>query len=212
MQGRVWLGGVALLAAAAAWAGPQEDHQRAQAAYQRGDIAGAMAALRAPARAGHAPSQSLLGFILDRADFSAEAAALWRDAAAQGDAEAHAGLANLYLTGRGVAKDEKAALRHFSEAAARGHAASVEAVAQAWLKGQLGCDARADPAGARAALERAAAQGHLPSADALAAAYREGGLGLVRNEAQAMAWASRAEAWRQQRATASAPAAGKGKS
>jgi TPR repeat protein len=204
------LGVGALLAVAAAWAGAPEEHRRGLAAYQRGDVAGAMAALRAPAQAGHAPSQSLLGYILERADFSAEAAALWQQAAAQGDAEAHAGLANLCLTGRGLAKDEKAALRHFSEAAERGHAASIEALAQAWLKGELGADARAAPAAARAAIEHAAEQGHLPSAAAMATAYRQGDLGLPRDQQRAAAWAARAEAWRQQRAAASAPGVAKG--
>lgn len=204
-RGGSWLCAALLLVAAAAWAGPQEDHQRGLLAYQRGDMAGAMQALRAPAQAGHVASLSLLGFILERADFSAEAARLWQQAAARGDADAHAGLANLYLTGRGLAKDEKAALRHFSEAAAQGHAAAAEALANAWLRGQLGTDARADPAAARKAIERAAGQGHLASAEALAAAYRQGELGLQRDETQAAAWTARAESWRQQRA--SAPAA-----
>lgn len=206
MVARGWFRAAGFLAAAVsvgAQALPADDHALGLKAYQRGDVAGAMAALRAPARAGHAPSQSLLAFLYDRADFAAEAAALWQQAAAQGDAEAHAGLANLYLTGRGVAKDEKAALRHFSEAAARGHAAAVEALANAWLQGQLGTDARAEPAAAVQALKRAAEQGHLASADALAAAYRSGGYGLGVDAAQADAWAGRAATWRRARAAAS---------
>ncbi len=199
------------LVLAAAWpaqATPPQDHQRGLLAYQRGDVSGALQALRAPASAGHAPSQSLLAYILDRADFAAEAAQLWRDAAAQGDAEAHAGLANLHLTGRGVAKDEKLALQHFSEAAARGHAAAVEVVATAWLTGQMGAQAEQQPERASAAVLRAAQQGHLASADALAQAYRSGRWGLAADEAQARAWQQRAAAWRLERAapaTAAAP-------
>jgi TPR repeat protein len=181
-------------------AAPADEHQRGLLAYQRGDVSGAMAALRPLAAAGHAPSQSLLGFILERADFSEQAAPLWRAAAEQGDAEAHAGLANLYLTGRGVAKDEKRALQHFSEAAARGHALAIEVVATAWLKGEMGADAKADPVAARAALTRAAEQGHLPSADALAQAWRLGQYGLQPDAAQAAQWQARAAQWRQQRA------------
>jgi uncharacterized protein len=183
-----------------------QQHQRGLLALQRGDVAAAMAALRGPAQAGHAASQSLLAFILDRADFTAEAARLWRDAAAKGDAEAHAGLGALYQSGRGVAKDEKRALWHFSEAAARGHAAATELVALAWLQGQLGADAAAEPAAARAALLRAAEQGHLASADALSGGYRTGRFGLPVDEAQAQAWQTRAAQWRQQRAAAPAKA------
>lgn len=190
-----------------AQAAAPEDHQRGLLALQRGDVGAAMQALRAPARAGHAPSQSLLAYILDRADFAAEAAQLWRDAAAQGDAEAHAGLANLHLMGRGVAKDEKLALQHFSEAAARGHAAAVEVVATAWLMGELGTKADQQPELARAAVLRAAEQGHLASAEALAAAYRSGRWGLVADEGQARSWQTRAAAWRQKRAEPPASAA-----
>jgi TPR repeat protein len=112
-------------------AAPADDHQRGLAAYQRGDVVAAMAALRAAAKAGHAPSQSLLAFILDKADFVDESIALYRAAAEQNDAEGHAGLGNAYLSGRGVAKDEKQAMRHFSKAADLGHAASKAVVARA---------------------------------------------------------------------------------
>ena len=191
-----------LIWAAALQAAPQDEHQRGLLALQRGDVATAMTVLRAPAAAGHAPSQSLLAFMLDRADMSAEAARLWRSAAAQGDAEAHVGLANLNLGGRGVAKDEKQALRHFSEAAALWHAAAIEQLATAWLTGQWGTNAEADPAAAAAAVQRAAQQGHLPSAEALVLAHRSGRFGLVVDEAQASAWQARVSAWRQQRAVA----------
>lgn len=197
-----WAGMLLAMGFASAQAASADEHRLAVQAYQRGDVAGAMAALRAPARAGYAPSQSLLGFILDRADFSTEAAALWRDAAAQGDAQAHAGLADLYRSGRGVAKDEKLALRHFSEAAALGHASAAEVVATAWLKGELGTDAAADPAAARSALLRAAEQGHLPSAEALVLAYRQGRYGLPVDEAQAAGWQARVVQWKKQRALA----------
>lgn len=181
---------------------PEAAHARGLRAYQRGDLPGAMAALRAPAQAGHAPSQSLLGFIYERADLLAEALPLLQQAAGQGDAEAHAALAGLALTGRGLAKDEKQAWRHFSEAADRGHASSIEIVSEAWLRGQFGTDAAADPAAARRAVWRAAEAGHLPSARAWAQALREGGLGLPRDEAEAAAWQARVARWQAERAAA----------
>jgi TPR repeat protein len=193
----------ALLAGTAA-AAPPDDHQRGLQALQRGDVIAAMAALRPAAQAGHAPSQSLLAHILDRADFSEQAAQLWRQAAAQGDAEAHAGLASMALTGRGIAKDEKLALLHFSEAAARGHAASVHWLADAWLQGRLGTQAATQPEEARAVLLRAAEQGHLPSIDALAAGHTSGAYGLPVDAAQRERWRARALALRAQRSTTAA--------
>jgi hypothetical protein len=120
-----------LMLAGTAQAGPAEDHQRGMQAYQRGDVVAAMAALRPAAKAGHAPSQTMLAFILDKADFVEESVALYRAAAEQNDAEGHAGLGHAYLAGRGVAKDEKQAMRHFSKAAELGHAASKAIVARA---------------------------------------------------------------------------------
>jgi TPR repeat protein len=141
---------VALLFAcsAAAVAAPADDHQRGLGAYQRGDLIGAMAALRPAAKAGYAPSQALLAFILDRADFLEESTALYRAAAEQNDPEGHAGLANYYLVGRGVAKDEKRALEHFSKAAELGHAASMSVLELAYRRGLHGV--AADPAQADA--------------------------------------------------------------
>jgi TPR repeat protein len=195
------------LLAQTAWAAPADDFQRGQLAYHRGDVVGAMGALRPAAQAGHAPSQVLLAFILERADFSEEAVALYRQAAAQGDAEGHAGLANACLSGRGVAKDEKLAALHFSKAADGGHALAIDAVATAWLRGQWGLDAQADPATARAAVQRAAERGHLPSAEALVQAYQQGQLGLAVNPAEGARWQATVLALRKQRSARPAPPA-----
>lgn len=148
-------------AACDAWGAPADDHQRGVQAYRRGDVVGAIAALRPPAQAGHAPAQTLLAFILDRADFSDEAARLYQAAAAQDDPEGHAGLANAYLTGRGIAKDEKRAWQHFSKAAELGHAASIEVVATAHAKGQFGL--AVDAAKAQEWRQRAAARTAAPA-------------------------------------------------
>jgi TPR repeat protein len=189
---------VALMACgAAAAATPAEDHLRGLQAYQRGDVVAAMSALRSAARAGHAPGQALLAFILDRADFSDEAAQLYRDAAAQDDMDGHAGLGGLYLTGRGVAKDEKLALLHFSKAADLGHATSIETVASAYMGTQFGLDPEGrDGAAAIAAWRRAAERGHAASAEALARAYRSGRYGVAADVAQAASWQARAAALR----------------
>lgn len=190
---------------ACAGAATEDEYRLGLQAYQRGDVVSAMSLLRAPARAGHAGSQTLLAFILERADFAEEAARLYAQGAAQGDAEAHAGLANLYLTGRGIAKDEKLALVHFSKAAELGHAAAIEVMASAHLKGQWGLATEPrDNAAAVVALRRAAEQGYRPAADALAQAYRQGGFGLAADAAQAALWQARSDELRRQRAGAQA--------
>lgn len=194
-------------AAFAAHAAPADDFQRGQLAFHRGDVVGAMSALRPAAQAGHGPSQALLAFILDRADFPEEALALYRDAAAQGEVEGQAGLANAYLTGRGVAKDEKQAALHFSKAADGGHARAIEAMADAWLKGQWGLDAMADGPAARAALLRAAERGHLASAEALARAFAQGGYGLAADKTEAGRWQARVADLRKQRSASATPKA-----
>lgn len=187
-------------------ASTQDDHQRGLQAFRRGDVAGAMTALRPAANAGHAPSQRLLGFILEGADFPEEAALLYGRAAAQADPQAHAALGRMRLAGRGVAKDENEAVHHFSKAAALGDAGSANLLADAWLAGRWGLDAQADPGGARDALRRAADHGHLPAVDALADAYAQGRLGLATDAAEAQRWRDRARQLRQQRA-APAPVA-----
>lgn len=197
------------LATTASGADAQDAHRRGLQAFHRGDVTTAMSLLRGPADRGHAPSQALLAFILDRADFPEEALRLYRAAAGQDDPEGHAGLAGHYLTGRGIAKDEKRALEHFSKAAELGHAASINALADAHLKGQMGLGTEPrDHARAQADLRRAAEAGHLPAIDALARAYRDGSFGLAADAAQAATWQERGKQLRQQRATATPKAGG----
>lgn len=187
-----WWLGLQLCCAAGAFAAPDDDYRRGLQAYERGDVGSAMGLLRAPAAAGHARAQTLLGFLLDHADLPGDAARLYASAAAQGDTEAHAALANLYLSGRGIVKDEKRALQHFSKAAELGHAAAIEIVAEAYLKESPGLAAGArDNGEAVAALRRAAERGHLASAEALLKAGRDGGFGLTPDAGEATRWQAR---------------------
>lgn len=119
-----------LFVAATAAAAPEDDYARGRQAYAGGDVAGAMRALRSGASAGHGPSMALLAFILERSDFVDEALALYRRAADLDVADAHVALGNLHLAGRGVAKDENAALAHFSKAARLGDAHAAALVAR----------------------------------------------------------------------------------
>ena len=61
---RPWLAGVLAGLVLPVQATPDDDHRRGVLAFQRGDMGGAMTALRAPAQAGHAPSQSLLAHLM----------------------------------------------------------------------------------------------------------------------------------------------------
>jgi TPR repeat protein len=142
MRGRWWWA-LIVLWASALHAAPADDHQRGLQAWQRGDVATAMRALRPAADAGHVPSQTLLAYILDQAGFADEATRLYKAAAEQGDAEGHAGLAAAYQGGRGIAKDEKQAGLHFSKAAELGHAPSMAVLARAYRNGELGLAADA---------------------------------------------------------------------
>lgn len=192
----------------AAFAAPADDYKAALVSYQRGDVVAAMSTLRPAAAAGHAPSQALLAFILERADFVDEALPLYRRAAAQDDAEAHAALANLYLSGRGIAKDEKQALWHFSKAADLGHALAIQIVADAYLGGTAGLGRSEDEgAAALAALRRAAEIGHLPAVEGLAGAHRSGRFGLGADAAQAAVWDARAADIRRRRVARPVPPA-----
>lgn len=184
----VWLG-----QSSAVYGAPQDDYRSGLQSYQRGDVVAAMAALRQAAAAGHAPSQALLAFILDRADFIDEAVRLYRSAADQGDAEGLTGLANLQMTGRGIAKDEKQALQAFSKAAQQGHALAIRVVADAHLSGHFaGIEVARDDVAAGAAIRRAAEQDYLPAIDALAQAYGSGGLGIAADPRHAARWRERA--------------------
>jgi TPR repeat protein len=197
---------LAVMAAGSALAEPADDYQRGMQAYKRGDIAAAMRELRRAADAGHPPSQSMLAFILDRANYAEEAMRLYRAAAERDDAQGHDGLATAYLIGRGVPKNEKLAWVHFSKAADLGYEPAINKLADAYRTGQIGTAADTPADAPRLALTRAAERDHLPSIDALAQAYRIGGLfGISADATQADKWRARAESLRKQRA-ASAPA------
>jgi TPR repeat protein len=185
-----------------------DDHQRGMQAFGRGDMVVAMREFRRGADAGHGPSQAMLAYILDRADYAEEAARLYRAAADSGNAQGHDGLGTAYLIGRGVPRNEKLAWVHFSKAAELGHAAAIEKVADAYRTGTLGRDPDAPSDAARRALVRAAERDHLPSIEALVQAYRDGGsFGIAADKAQADQWFSRGEALRKLRSAAAAGSA-----
>lgn len=166
--------GWACLAAAA----PADDFGAGERAYRAGDLAGAMALLRRAADAGHGAAQALYGHLLDVSEFDEEAARYYRRAADQGNADGQFGLGALYAAGEGVERDPAAARAWFERAAGQGHAHAINALAHAFLAGELGFKTDAQEAGL-AWVRKAAGQGYYPALAYLAEGLRSGRFGAV---------------------------------
>ena len=162
-----------------AFAGPQEDYAAGRKAYLAGDVPGSMPMLKRAADAGHAPAQSLYGYILDRAEYNEEAALYFRRAAEQGDADGQYGLAILHAAGEGVARDPAAARDWLERAGNQGHALATVALSQAFLAGTLGF--KTDPADAAGLgwVRKAGALGSIPALGYLAKGHRSGAFGTA---------------------------------
>ena len=181
--------------ACVAWAAPEDDYRAGSQAYRGGDVVQAMARLKASADAGYAPAQSLLGYILNQAEFNDEAVAYYRKAAAQGDAEGEFGLGSMYAAGEGVKRDPAEARKWITRAAEKGHVPAVRLLAQGYIKGELGIDeAERGSADALRWVRRAADAGDAPALEQLALAYRTGAYGLGVDLKQAEEFAAKARA------------------
>lgn len=170
------------------WAAPEDDFRAGSQAFREGDVVQAMAVLKKSADAGHAPSQSLLAYILDKAEFNDEAVAYYRKAAAQGDAEGEFGLGSMYAAGEGVKRDPAEARKWIARAAEKGHATAINALAEAYIKGGLGVEEQQrNSAEALRWVRRSADSGYVPAMEQLAVAYRSGTYGLAVDSTQATA-------------------------
>lgn len=149
----------------AALAGPEEDYEKGYDAYRRDDVMAAMRFLRAAADEGHAPSQALLGYLLDRAEENEAAFAFYDEAARQGNADGMYGLGTLYLNGEGIEQSNEMAVMWITRAAEAGHDGATMALAKAYLDGSLGLS----PSRERAIewLERSAERGYEPAKERL---------------------------------------------
>ena len=166
--------------AAGAAAAPEDEYRAGAASYRSGDVVQAMALLKKPADAGHAGSQALLAYILDKAEFNEEAIAYYRKAAAQGNADGEFGLGSMVAAGDGVKRDLAEAQKWILRAADKGHAQAIESLAQAYIVGGLGLDdAQRQGSDAARWITRAANNNFLPAIERLAAAYRAGHYGLA---------------------------------
>lgn len=156
-------------------AAPEDDYQAGLKSYRNGDIVGAMTPLRQASLEGHAKAQALLAEILDRTDFDEDAIALYRKSADQGDLDGMFGLGVMTVSGEGTKKDLLAGRAWILKAAESGHVLAINAIAQGYMKGELGFteNDRNTPDALRW-VKRAAENDYLPAIDALAAAYSSG--------------------------------------
>lgn len=152
----------------------EADYRKGLAAYRAEDVVVAMASLERAARAGHPRAQTLLGYILDKAEEDAEAASFYRMAADQGDPEAAYWLAALYAAGDGVPKNPEEAFRLFEAAATAGYGPAVDVVAEVYLTGVMG--QAQDPQKALNLLRSAADAGYEPARARIADLQRAGGV------------------------------------
>lgn len=191
---RTIFGATALLGLSCAFAaGLDDDYKKAEAAWRSGDMSGAMALLRPAADKGHAPSQALLGDILDKAEFNEEAVAYLRKAAEQGDANGQYGLGVMYLAGEGVKRDVNEALLWFTRAAEKNQVDAIKGAAQIHLNALAQAVPKEPAPAAMDMVRRAAQNNYLPAIDALVKAYRGGDYGLAVDAKQAEVWEAKAK-------------------
>lgn len=133
----------AALLAVAVWpswgaCGPVEDTRDADEAYRNGDVATAMSRYRRAADAGHAPAQVGLARLLDASEDDKGALALYRKAADQNHAAGIHGVGLMHAKGEGTPRDPAEAFKWYRRAAEMDFLPSVEAIAWAYLVGDLG--------------------------------------------------------------------------
>lgn len=119
-------------------AGPEQDTEKAEKEFARGDLVASMALWKKAAQQGYAPAQVRLGDILDKAEEDKEAVEWYRKAAAQGNAAGEYGLGQMYAKGEGVEKDFKLALSYNLRAAEKDYLAAVVLMMEAYRTGDLG--------------------------------------------------------------------------
>ena len=114
-----------------------ETYEKGLAAYNRGDLVGALPLFREAAEGGSADAQAWLGYLLDFAEDNAEAVRWYRASAEQGHAEGLAGLADMYAKGEGVEKDLAEARSLYEKAADAGHDRAARVLSAAYEDGGL---------------------------------------------------------------------------
>ena len=108
------------------------------AAFNSGDLIGAMSRYRRAANSGSTEAKVRLAWILDQSEDNAGALRLYSEAAEAGDPAGQFGLAELYANGEGVKRDVRRAVKLFEAAAANGYPRAMMVLASAYREGGLG--------------------------------------------------------------------------
>lgn len=172
---------------------------RGDSAFNRGDLGEAIALFRDAAMQGHAPAQSRLAYVLDKAEENEEAVQWYRKAAEQGDAQGQFGLGQMISSGEGVERDTALGLTWIRRAADQGLLVAIVASARLFESAQL--KSLRDEKAAYELWLRAANMGDHSAMMRVVAVLRQGELGQSVDEAQAKEWEGRLR-----RATQAAPA------
>lgn len=114
-----------------------QTYEKGLAAYNRGDLPGALPLFRQAAEDGSADAQAWLGYLLDLAEENTESVRWYRAAAEQGHKDGLAGLADMYAKGEGVEKDLAEARTLYEKAADAGQDRAARVLANAYDKGGL---------------------------------------------------------------------------
>jgi TPR repeat protein len=127
---------------------PAEDVAQAETASASGDFATAMSLLRKAADQNHPLAQARLADLLHAAEFDAQAIALYRKSAEQGEAAGEYGLGRMYANGSGLPRDPKVALEWYRKAEKKNYPPAIDALARAYRIGDLGLAKDLEQAGA----------------------------------------------------------------
>lgn len=178
-----------LVASSVAQGSSEEDYNKGLAAYDAGDLVGAMVPLRQAADAGHAGAQALYGSILDSAELDDQAVTYLRKSAEQQNSEGQYGLAKMYMTGEGVIADFGEANKLMRAAAAQGNRRAIITLGLAYIAGDARFEAtnQTSPE-ARDFILKAGELGEVTAVEAVARAYREGAFGIAPDSAKAKEW------------------------
>ena len=122
---------------------PDEQYEAGYQAFLADDLITAMDQLSVAAEQGHVKSMVLLAYILDKAEENEQAVALYGKAVDRGDPTAKMALAQHYITGEGVEKDQGRALELITSAAEADHLPAVEQMVLIYGEGLLGVAADA---------------------------------------------------------------------
>ncbi|MBF0628376.1 MAG: sel1 repeat family protein [Magnetococcales bacterium] len=184
-----WVAGwimLTALSAGMAHAAPEDDYKEGVQAQIKDDLQTAMPLFKRAAEAGHTPSMTALGTLLDQAEENDAALGWLTKAANAGDAAGMLGLGALLLSGDVGKNRDKEGLAWIEKSAEKQHGPAVMVLAKILMAGKNG--ATVDPERALRLLQTSAEAGFIPAIKELARIYRTGDAGVKPDPALAKSW------------------------